>query len=117
MPAPMSPKTRARDGPRDPQLRGRDLTPARDDRVGEPDLPVELERSRLHGDRARGRPGLGGLVDDPDADPESREPERQHETGRPCAGDEHLPRCVGCQKTRPIYSSGGEGAEAGRATA
>ena len=48
-----------------PQVYGRHLSPALDDRFGETDLLIQLERSCLHGKRARRGPRFRGLVDDP----------------------------------------------------
>jgi uncharacterized cupin superfamily protein len=51
-----------------PEIHGVHLPSTVDDRVGEADLAVELERARLHGQRARRRTRLGRLVDDPHLD-------------------------------------------------
>ena len=59
----------------------------RDDRVGEIELLVQLKRARLHGQRARGGAGLGGLVDDAHLDAEFCQPKRQHQSGRTGADD------------------------------
>ena len=62
MPSPMSPKTaRATCLPAAQRLIGGHPPAARDDRIGETDLAVQLERARLHGERARRRPGLAVL--------------------------------------------------------
>jgi hypothetical protein len=52
--------------PRHPQVHGVEMPAVVDQRVGEADLPIELERARLHHERPRGGTRLGGLVDDPD---------------------------------------------------
>ena len=91
MPAPMSPKNSARRllaG--HPEIRGDDPPSALDDRIGEADLAVELERPCLHGKRARGRPRFRRLVDDPHAHAQPRQPQGQHQTGRACADDEDV---------------------------
>jgi hypothetical protein len=51
-------------------------------RIGKSHLLVQLERARLDRERARRRPWLRGLVNDPDAHTESRQPEGQHQAGR-----------------------------------
>ena len=75
-----------------PQIGGEDLSPALDDWRREADLAVELERPRLHGKSARGRPGFRSFVDDPHAHSQPGQPERQHQTRRPCADDEDVGR-------------------------
>jgi hypothetical protein len=50
-----------------PQIRGADPPSTLDDLVGETDLSIELERTRLHRDRTRRRPRLRRLVGDLDA--------------------------------------------------
>src|SRR5580704_847761 len=47
-----------------PEIHGDGLPPMLDDRVSEADLAVQLERPRLHSNRARGCPRLCGLVYD-----------------------------------------------------
>jgi hypothetical protein len=74
----------------DPEIARKDLMPPGDDGVREIELPVEFERAGLHGDGARGRPRLGGLVDDPDLDAQLRQPKRQHEPGRARARDQNV---------------------------
>jgi hypothetical protein len=48
-----------------PQICGCDPPSTFDDLVSEANLAVELERARLHGERARGRSRFRRLVDDP----------------------------------------------------
>src|SRR5881398_4598 len=50
----------------DPKVRHDEADPVLDHGRREVDLPVELEGTRLHRERARGGTGLRGLVDDPD---------------------------------------------------
>src|SRR6185312_16512260 len=51
------PKHRARDSPAaDPKIYKACFPPTLNQRVGQPDLPVELERPRLHGKGTRGSP-------------------------------------------------------------
>ena len=57
---------------------------------GEADLLVQLERACLHGERARRRARLRRLVDDPHADAQPRQPQRQHQARRSCADDENV---------------------------
>ena len=74
--------------PTRPQIEFLDLDSARDDCVVKPNLVIELQRARLHGERAGSGAGLRGLVDDSHLDAELRQPEREHEAGRPGAGDQ-----------------------------
>src|SRR5438105_13489517 len=67
--------------------RGEDET-CLDHCVGEAELAIVLERARLHGQRSRGGAGLGGLVDDADADAQPGEPESEDEASRTGADDE-----------------------------
>ena len=46
-----------------PEIDRRMPVPALDHRIGQAELPVELERARLHGERPRGGARLGALVD------------------------------------------------------
>src|SRR5205807_676740 len=60
----------AEDGARDlsagrPEIGGGHLPSTRDDRLSEADLVVQLQRACLDGQRARRRPRLRRLVDDP----------------------------------------------------
>ena len=66
------------------------LPPTIDDRIREADLAVQLERARLHGERARRRARPCRLVDDPDAHAQPRQPQGQHQPGRPGADDEDV---------------------------
>ena len=81
-----------------PEIDGAHRPSSRDDRVCEADLAVQLERARLHGQRARRRPGLRRLVDDPHAHAQPRQPQGQHQARRPRADDEDVGvadrRCV-----------------------
>ena len=58
-----------------PEIRGEGLPSTLDDRVSEADLAVQLQRACLHGNRARRRPRLRRLVDDPHAHAQPRQPE------------------------------------------
>ena len=90
-PLPISPSAaRAVRRPRTQRLAAVNSSPSRDDLVGQPELPVELERPRVHAQRARRRPGLRGLVDDAHAHAEPAEPEGEHQARRARAGDEDL---------------------------
>jgi hypothetical protein len=51
-------------------------------KVGEVELPVEFEGTRLNRQGTRGRAGLGRFVDDTHLDTELGEPQRQDEAGR-----------------------------------
>ena len=73
-----------------PEIDGAHWPSSRNDRVSDADLAVQLERACLHGERARRRPRLLGLVDDPHAHAQQRQPQRQHKTGRPGADNEDL---------------------------
>ncbi len=48
----------------DPEIPPGRTMASRDDRIGEIELAIKLERARLHGKGARGGAGTGGLVDD-----------------------------------------------------
>jgi len=48
----------------DPKIDGRNPVAFGDRGIGKVQLPIELQRAGLDGKGARGRPGLGGLVDD-----------------------------------------------------
>ncbi len=73
-----------------PEIDGGHLPAALDHRVGETDLLVQLQRSCLDGERTRRRAGLRGLVDDPDADAQSIQPQRQHQARRAGPDDEDV---------------------------
>ena len=73
---------------RHPEVRRSDLSPAFDHRLGQANLAVKLEGSRLHGQRARGRSRLGRFVDDPHAHTKPREPQGQYQSRRPRANDQ-----------------------------
>ena len=75
-----------------PDVDGRELEAAVDDLVRKTDLAIELERTRVHRERARRGPRLGRLVDDPDVGAHALEPERQDQAGRAGADDENLRR-------------------------
>src|SRR5271170_3849174 len=62
-----------------PEIRGHRFPPALNYRISEADLVVELERSRLHSQRARRRSWLGRLVDDPHPYAQPRQPKGQHQ--------------------------------------
>ena len=64
--------------------------PTPDHGLGQAELAVELERARLHAERAGRGPGLGGLVDEADANPEAVQPEGEHQAGRARPGDQYL---------------------------
>jgi hypothetical protein len=85
------PQHETRDLPtRDPEVRCRDFTTARDDDIREPDLPVELERARLNRDRARRCGRLRRLIDNAHLHTKPPEPERQDQTSRARADDQFL---------------------------
>ncbi len=54
------------------------------------DLPMELQRPCLDGQRTRGFAWTGRLVEDADRHAESRQPERERQPGRPGTGNEDL---------------------------
>src|SRR5262249_17907780 len=74
----------------DPEIDGRHPVPARDHLLGEIELPIELERARLHRERARGGARLGGLVDDADFDARLGKPQRKHAAGWSRADDQNF---------------------------
>ena len=59
----------------DPQVDRGHLAAAGDDGVGKADLAVQLERARLHSERTRRRARFRSLIDDPDADAKTSEPQ------------------------------------------
>ncbi len=71
-----------------PEIEGRYLDAARHGVVCDSDLPVELERARLDGQRSRRRSRSVGAIDDPDRHPEPREPEGEDESRRSGANNE-----------------------------
>ena len=73
-----------------PQIRGGELPSTPDGCGGEADLAVQLERACLHGNRARRRLRLRLLVHDPHAHAPPRQPQGQHQAGRPRANDENI---------------------------
>ena len=76
--------------PLGPEIDGGKPQSALDDRVGEADLPVELECSRMHNERARRRAGLGNFIDDAHANAASRKPQREDKAGGSGAGDQDI---------------------------
>src|SRR3989454_189265 len=73
-----------------PEVRRGEHQPRFDQLVGETELAVELQRSRLHCERPRSAAGSSGLVDDANLDPQTSKPESEHEAGGSCADDENL---------------------------
>ena len=73
----------------DPEAHRRHAVPAVDDRAGQMDLAVELERARLNGERPRSRAGLCRTVDEADRDFQVRQPQGEHQAGGSGADDEH----------------------------
>ena len=73
-----------------PQVDRRELDAVRDRLVGNPELAVELERARVHHERAGGRAGRIRLVDDAHVNARPLEPEREHEARGAGADDQHL---------------------------
>ena len=72
----------------DPEIDGGYLDAARNGVVRDSDLPVELERARLDGQRSRRRSRPFGAIDDPDRYSEPRQPEGEDESRRAGADDE-----------------------------
>ncbi len=73
-----------------PEIRSEDLSSTLDHRVRQADLAVQLERARLHGQRARRRPRPRRPVDDSHAHAQPRQPQSQHQARRACADDEDV---------------------------
>src|SRR5262249_36417083 len=73
----------------DPEVRDDKADPALHHGRRKADLLVELEGPRLHRERARGRAGLRGLVDDPDFHAQPRQPQGENEAGGSGADDQH----------------------------
>ncbi len=87
----MSPNGQSRGAPPvRPQVHGLALAAERDRLVGDAEPRVDLERARVHGDRARLLCGTGMTVDDLDADPAPRELAGEHQAGRSRADDQHV---------------------------
>ena len=74
--------------------------------VDDAELPVKLQRARLHRKRPRRLARAGIHVDDADVDAEPRQPERQSEAGRPGADDENL-RTHSRHRVLPSPDAGG----------
>ena len=73
-----------------PQIDRGNLVAVLHHEVGEVELPVEFEGTRLNRQGARGRAGLRRLVDDAHLDAELGEPERQDEAGRSGTDDQNV---------------------------
>jgi hypothetical protein len=73
-----------------PYIDGGNLVTMLHHKVGEVELAIEFEGTRMNRQGTRGRAGLGGFVDDAHLDTELREPERQNETGRAGADNENV---------------------------
>ena len=73
-----------------PEIRGDRLPPTLNHRIREPDLAVELERSRLNSQRARRRSWLCCLINNPYPYAQPRQPKGQHQARRSCADDEDV---------------------------
>ena len=73
-----------------PKICGGSLVAALDNFFRQANLAVELECARLHADRARRRLHACPLVHDAHAHAQPRQPQGQHQPGRPRAHDEHL---------------------------
>ena len=72
-----------RDAPAaDPQVRRVEADRCFDHGVRDAELAIELERARMHDERARRRCRGGSLVDEAHAHAGFREPQREHEAGR-----------------------------------
>jgi hypothetical protein len=71
----------------EPQLHG--VVAALDQRLGEPERPQELERSRLHGKRTRLVHAVELAIDDPNRGAACMQLSGERETGRPGADDQH----------------------------
>ena len=67
-----------------------DRPAARDNGIGNSDLPVALERARLHGEGAGGCRRLSKPVNDSYARAEPCQPQRQHEARRSRSDDEDV---------------------------
>jgi hypothetical protein len=74
----------------DPEIDRRHRKAVRDQRIGETELVVVLEDARLHDDGAGCRSRLRGLVDQPHANAEAREPQCHDEAGRSGADNQYL---------------------------
>src|SRR6476646_3841902 len=72
-----------------PEIDRRYLDAARHSVVRDSDLPVQLERARLDGQRSRRRSRSVRAIDDADRHPEPREPECEDESRRAGTDDEH----------------------------
>jgi hypothetical protein len=79
--------------PFDPEPDGRDFMAMDDYEIGEIKLAIKFECSRMNSERAGGRAGLGGLVDDAYFDAELGQPERENQACRSSADDQDLAAC------------------------
>jgi len=74
----------------DPEIQGIEADGRVDDGIGDAELAIELERARVHDERAGRRCDGGGLVDDAHAHTRAGEAQREHEAGRTRAGDQDV---------------------------
>ena len=73
-----------------PQIDRGNLVAVLHHELGEVELPVEFEGTRLNRQSTRGRAGLRRLVDDAHLDAELGQPQRQDEAGRAGADDQNV---------------------------
>ncbi len=73
-----------------PKIDAWNLVPVLKNRLGEVELPVKLERARMHRQGARGCAGLFGPVDDAAADAQLGQPQGQHQPGWASAHDQDI---------------------------
>ena len=73
-----------------PQVYGGEFKRLPDNTFGDTDLLVQLERTRMHHQCARGGPRFGHFVDDAHAHTQSLEPKRQDKAGRSGTGDQDI---------------------------
>src|SRR5215475_8288135 len=76
-----------------PQIDRRNLVAEFEHGIGQIKLAVEFERPRLNCQGARGRSGLGRLVDDADLHPKLGKPERQDQAGWTGTNDQNVAMC------------------------
>src|SRR6266404_8175012 len=76
--------------PFDPEPDGWDLVAMGDHEIGQIELTIKFESASMNGERAGGRAGLGGLVDDAYFDPELGQPERENQACWSSADDQDV---------------------------
>ncbi|VVO38618.1 hypothetical protein PS718_05588 [Pseudomonas fluorescens] len=80
----------------DPEVCRRDLMTVAHDGLGQVQLPIQLQRSRLHRQRPGSGARCGGLVDDAHLHAQFAQPQGQHQPGGAGADDQDIAAVHGC---------------------